>query len=941
MLYRRCNRLVLDGDDFAKIMSALLNVEWNLIAGTSPSSTEEIPAIVQQTLACDFEAVFRSDAAKNLLSASNSISTTNGTTDATGFEVVDCLKILQTPLEGAEDELSRLSIGISALHAFAQVNWTGPNLTFTPSEVIHNSNGEPLSTSDGDAERKINSQAISSLSSNGEPAYHLSRCATFLYLALQIFRLPFQHIKTAPWWSLRADRIHKDILDEPTSIPSDYFERLDALESQIPTDGDNVDLTGRLRTEKALMYHLLKQDKLAAQEFVQSAKAMGLHYELTGVKGRRTKFQVDEVTQLVLLAKSRERENAVVTSHGSGEAQNTTNGTAPETLPLNDDTLLEKTEYTSTSASAHTTSSALTGLDPNDQPALHPLDQCVLLGLCLNVRNTSPQHGLTSEQMSPYISRVISHPQNWSVHTMSLLLRSRLEANRTRTVERSTLQLQALIDQMPTSDSSVSERLRYFHQIALPSKWDMERELAMRLVGLGVLKSALEILERLEMWEECVQCWQAMEQPKRGLEIVRDLLEGTKEEADQVLRRGKEGAGRERVRREMDRAREAKLWCLLGELESEHAEEHFKKAWEVSEHKSGRAARSLGGYYFARGHYPEASRFLKEAVTIQPLLAKSWFILGCALVREEKWKDARDAFGRCVALDEEDGESWNNLASVYLRLGSEATDEKVEDRDDAELTEDGPSDSKSRAQKKLENKVMAFRALQQGLKNNYSNWRMWSNYTAVAVDVGELSEACHAIGRVVEERSEKDGEGSVDVEILERLVSVVTRATDPEPNEQESRPTNPNEGLGLYVQLDNLFTQIILPRISGSSRIWKARAQLLTWRNRWTDALEAYSAAYRCGVATDTKLEVEVERWREAIGELEEYVDVLRNFGPKALEEREKQGDSGTRKKREGSWGFQARGVVRTFMGRTRAAFEDEPEWERLKELADVLKQTA
>lgn len=236
---------------------------------------------------------------------------------------------------------------------------------------------------------------------------------------------------------------------------------------------------------------------------------------------------------------------------------------------------------------------------------------------------------------------------------------------------------------------------------------------------------------------------------------------------------------------------------------------------------------------------------------------------------------------------------------------------------------------------------MAFRALQQGLKNSYSNWRMWSNYMIIAVDVGELSEACRAMGRVVEECSEKDGESSVDIEVLERLVSVVTRASDHEPIEGQERPTNPNEGLGLYIQLDNLFKQIILPRISGSPRIWKSRAQLLSWRKQWSDALDAYSAAYRCGVATDTRLEVDQERWREAISDVEEYVDVLRNFGPKAAEERKQQGEAGVGRKREGSWAFQARGVVRTFMGRTRATFEDEPEWARLKDLSEDLKQTA
>jgi hypothetical protein len=53
----------------------------------------------------------------------------------------------------------------------------------------------------------------------------------------------------------------------------------------------------------------------------------------------------------------------------------------------------------------------------------------------------------------------------------------------------------------------------------------------------------------------------------------------------------------------------------------------------------------------------------------------------------------------------------------------------------------------------FENKMLAFRALKQGLKSHYDNWRMWTNYTIVAMDVGELSEACRALGGVVEERA--------------------------------------------------------------------------------------------------------------------------------------------------------------------------------------------
>jgi tetratricopeptide (TPR) repeat protein len=93
--------------------------------------------------------------------------------------------------------------------------------------------------------------------------------------------------------------------------------------------------------------------------------------------------------------------------------------------------------------------------------------------------------------------------------------------------------------------------------------------------------------------------------------------------------------------------------------------------------------RSLGGCYFARSEYRKAMDCLKKAVKIHPLISKSWFILGCAAMRVEEWEEAKNAFSRCVAIDEEDGESWNNLASMYLRLGGarEVSETTVQVRD--------------------------------------------------------------------------------------------------------------------------------------------------------------------------------------------------------------------------------------------------------------------
>lgn len=586
-----------------------------------------------------------------------------------------------------ENELLFLVIGIACLHAFVQINWTGPDLPVTPADILFGSI-EPGVLS----EESLNHKAVRELAYGGEPAYHLAKAATFLRLSQLSFALPYKLCRLSAWWQLRAIQVHQNILDETVALPDSATSVLQPLYSSIVS---NRDLAGQLALEQGLLHHHLGQDKLASELFVQAARYTGLNYELTGALGKRTKFQQTELSQLVLLAESRDRkqtegnENLVPSNHNNNTSVNnrpeiavdsaalSTSAKLPDTLLLNDDTLLEHTEFTSSSPG--NSGSTLGHLNPSSQPPLNPLDQCILLCLCLNVQNTSPAHGLTTEQMSPYVERVISHPQNWSVHTMALLLRSRLESTRTRTVERSTLQLQALIDQMPTTDSSLPERLLYFHSLPLPSKWELERELAMRLLSLGVIKSALEIFQRLEMWEEVVKCWQALERPDMGISIVRDLLEGRKEESETIALRGKASTD---VRRQLfDSTREAKLWCLLGDLESKSSFEHYNRAWVISKETSGRAMRSLGGYHFTHGDYTNAIDCLQKAVAINPLLSRPWFILGCSAIKLERWDDARKAFARCVAIDDEDGESWNNLATVYLRMNAPAIIKEDDDKD--------------------------------------------------------------------------------------------------------------------------------------------------------------------------------------------------------------------------------------------------------------------
>lgn len=217
-------------------------------------------------------------------------------------------------------------------------------------------------------------------------------------------------------------------------------------------------------------------------------------------------------------------------------------------------------------------------------------------------------------------------------------------------------------------------------------------------------------------------------------------------------------------------------------------------------------------------------------------------------------------------------------------------------------------------------RMLAWRALKQGVKHGYDNWRMWMNYMIVSVDVGELTEACRALARIVERRADKDGSSSVDEDILDKLVDAATRSASQLPEVQQQRTWTPKE---LLKRVTELLDKTILPRVA-TTRVFRARARLYSFHADYESAIRLYMDAYRLSIAGSTeKGEMDTDNWRVAVTEVEEIVDVLRNFGPKI----------------EGyKWGLQARSIVRSFMGKTKEDFEDEPEWQRLVDLMEELK---
>ncbi|OBZ91066.1 TPR repeat-containing protein C19B12.01 [Choanephora cucurbitarum] len=608
-------------------------------------------------------------------------------------------------LDNEQDLFYVLATGIASLNSFIQVNWTGPVLAFTVSELFFGQENQEF-------EDVLHKACLKSLSVDSEEVYHLTQQLALLAIARTLFEAVRTKNLTGSFWCIRSAFIQQQLLDEFTGSLQNKLTSLAQESNTIleKTPESEIDaetrqaLKVRHELEIGLIHSFFGQDKESLEKLESAQKESGFTWSLTGALGRRTKFQQFDVSQLVVLAESKKKADGSPIEVNEDAAK-------PETLDLNDDTLLDNIQFTENEKNTK----------ENDQRHgnLEVIDQCLLLAFCLNVKNTNPDHGITTEQMVPYVTRVLENANNWMVHTMGLLLRSRLEANKNRTVERAALQLQALVDQIKVEDSGVEERLAYFYDLLLPSKWEMERELARRFVSLGVLRSAVEIFERLEMWEDVISCYQMMEQPQKAKDVLTRLME--------------------------ENPQSPKYWCILGDLEAEPA--HWRKSWEMSNQKYARAMRSLGSYEFKRKNYESAIECYQKALTINPLFEGSWYILGCAAMMTENWEVGSRAFQRVVSLDDEQPEAWTNLASIYI---------------------------------KMDRKPDAFLALKQATKLKFDNWKIWQNLLFVSIDVGQFPDAIYAMQRVVELRWDKDRDEAVDVGVLRMIVeSVVQNWKDP------------------------------------------------------------------------------------------------------------------------------------------------------------------
>lgn len=745
-------------------------------------------------------------------------------------------------------------IGVAALNSFLQANVTGPPLSWVSTDLIL-----PQDLRDDlDRLQKFQRQLILDLSLDGETIYQLTPRAELFCMA----KCLLNHQKIVGedtlyvWERLRVNVWHQRMLNENVdSLQRKIYDDLDIVQQGIFNQASKT--KAEFLVERATIHIQHGFDVKARDDLESAARETRLEFALTGRLGKRTRFQKNELSQLVVLAKSAPEETSHNESNLELSVRGSENTSKPIILDLNDDTLLEAISFskeppTSAIVDEKTLPSALRSLDPADQPTLDPLDSIILLAVASSITNTSPQDGLTREETLPYATRVLAGSStNWQVYTQALLVRSRIEGYRSRTVERGVLQLQAVVDQViaettvnssavtmesshasyePTSttflprpkaseSAPVSERLLYIHQLASPTRWKLEAELADRWVSLGGLRTALEIYERLQMWAEVALCWAASDNEDEARKILRNqLYEASPTDENmkptgrpisslhflfalilsnylsicsavpsitlarvhevshsphfqtfQVLLTYRLTDPLERVPLPVDAPR---LFCILGDMDKSPAA--YERAWEVSKCRYSRAQRSLGRHYLAVHDLSKADEAYVKSLRISPQNHSTWFALGSVRLQREDWIGAVDAFGRAIQIEEKDAESWSNLAIALLKLPPQVSLKSPSVSDPGNVNkETGDGEEIESFPNLQKHRLEAFVALKRAANLKRDSYRIWQNLLTVAIKLSPppYTDIIIAQTRLIELLGNLEGEKCVDIDVLEGLVA--------------------------------------------------------------------------------------------------------------------------------------------------------------------------
>uniref|UniRef100_A0A3P9PF97 Tetratricopeptide repeat protein 27-like n=1 Tax=Poecilia reticulata TaxID=8081 RepID=A0A3P9PF97_POERE len=186
---------------------------------------------------------------------------------------------------------------------------------------------------------------LSSLLLDGESVYSLVVNPFLLLLARVILTkcsAKMERLQLLPWWTLRYINLHQQILEarSPQLLSLCCVEK-HVLKCQ-STLSDQRSLAIQFHLECAYI-SLNYYEYGSAKEHINTAKELsGLHINMTGALGKRTRFQEKFLAQLLLEVKRQEGEEEADQRVSETSPTPTPQASLPKDYHLDDDTLLDR-----------------------------------------------------------------------------------------------------------------------------------------------------------------------------------------------------------------------------------------------------------------------------------------------------------------------------------------------------------------------------------------------------------------------------------------------------------------------------------------------------------------------------------------------------------------------------------------------------------------------
>lgn len=889
--------------------------------------------------------------------------------------------------------MKALTVALAAFDAFLQANVTGPPLTAASLFFGKDVPAEQV--------KKSREDCFQYLSIAGLSVYQYIPHIELFAFAKAIFTeyFPRAQLIDSKWMRIRVNAYHQRLLssgmsnirlsDSVAELQAQMEHDMNELEREMMHEQSAYSTEAKVQysLEKAQIYIMQGLDVKAKDNLKRAKDISRFSYALSGALGKRTKFQQNDISQLVVFAKS--HDDGKETANGAGVIEKALSSAVieeeekaagPSALKLDDDTLLEDIQFTKTDKDAKSDLPAeLADLEPNDQPQLKPLDQIILLTEATLKDASIASDKLTNEEILPYAVRVLNDkPTNWQVYTQALLVRSRIESHRSRTQERSVLQLQAIVDQIiadTAADESMSgadggvpqiqvttffpkakeseaapiqERLKYIYQLNTPTRWEIETELAYAWSKTGSLVSALEIFKRLRLWAEVALCYHSIDQSERALQIIRRQLYHSKKgpemdnyaiDAEEVITEKWDGEVRSPPPPHAPR-----LWCILGDLEQDPS--CWERAWEISGKHYARAQRTLGEYYTRQGNLEKAREAYMAATMVNRQNGDTWSRLGDIDLASGNWDGAVIAFQQAIMIDDENAKTYSNLGSALLSKYTEMMKmQKLEQAaassnpavEEAELVESDDEDQVGIHQPQVHQENprdilrQALMAYRKGASLQHDNWQIWDNVITVAgrMTPPAFAEILMAMRAIIRIRAPTVGEDAIDISILRALVQEVLSC------EKDENPMTMENGIytaprgSLARAVPDMVDAEIVPLITKRAELWALVEKMKFYRRDYAGALSAAEKRWRIATSGEEWLN-DVDAWKQAADATDGLVSAFENYG-----QQEKHDGSGEVEK---GWKMKARSAVRGILGKAKDNWEDSAEYEGLKERLEELK---